>query len=31
MRIASNDKVIAHVINDLGNPLNQLGKLGLYH
>ena len=32
LRIARNDKGIAHVINDLSNPpLYQLGKLGLYH
>jgi len=32
LRIARNDKGIAHVINDLSYPpLYQFGKLGLYH
>ncbi len=31
MRIARNDKGIAHVLADLSNPFVPLGKLGLYH
>jgi len=29
--LSRNDKGIAHFINYLSNPLEQLGKLGLYH